>query len=162
MELGSWLQTEAVNLDKPTIKKTIWRYWELSKIRANCWHRCEHDLKNDPAGNHHETPLQLGKSPTNTPPLSLSSFQSYLGQQSLCLTEYPGIALLINWRVAISPNGSVQSIISGDADFPSSWTEETGGAAAALGNIGEAFDLLVQEFGVFEAVRTLWMVIFRK
>lgn len=162
MELGGWLQTEAVNLDKTTVKKTISRYWELSKIRATCWHRCEHNLTNDPAEFHLETPLPLGKSPPNPPQLPLSSFQPYLGQQSLCLTQYPGVALLINWRVAISPDGSVQSIISGDADFPSSWTEKAGGAAAALGNIGEAFDLLVQEFGVFEAVRTLWRVIFRK
>lgn len=64
--------------------------------------------------------------------------------------------------MAISPDGFVQSITSGDADFPSSWTEKAGGAAAALGNIGEAFDLLVQEFGVFEAVRTLWRVVFRE
>lgn len=161
VELGSWLETEAVNLDKPTIKKTISRYWELSKIRATCWHRCEHDLKNGPAGSHHENPLPPKKSPPNPPRLSLSSFQPYLGQQSLCLSQFPGIVLLINWRVAISPDGSVQSILSAHARFPGSWTEETGGAAA-LENIGEAFDLLVQEFGVFEAVRTLWGIIFRK
>lgn len=161
VELGSWLQTEAVNLDKPTIKKTISRYWELSKIRAICWYRCEHDLKNDTAGSHHENPLPLGKGSPNPPQFSLSCFQPYLGQQSLYITQFPGIALLINWHVAISRDGSVQSILSGNAGFPSSWTEKTGGAAA-LGNIGEAFDLLVQEFGAYEAVRTLWGVIFRK
>ena len=63
--------------------------------------------------------------------------------------------------MAISPEGSVQSILSGRAGFPESWMEKTGGAAA-LANIGEAFDLLVQEFGVFGAVCTLWGVIFRK
>ncbi|MCJ1349395.1 hypothetical protein MMC31_007635 [Peltigera leucophlebia] len=159
VELGKWLQTEAVDLDRPTIEETISRYWELSKVRATCWHRCEHHLKHDPAGSHNENPSPLANGPSNPPQSSLSSFQPYLGQQSLCLTQFPGIVLLIDWRVAISPDGSVQSILSGRAGFPDSWTEKTGGAAA-LGKIGEAFDLLVQEFGVFEAVRTLWGVIF--
>ena len=160
-ELGKWLQTEAVDLDRPTIEETISRYWELSKIRATCWHRCEHDLEHDPAGSHDEKPSSIAKSPPNPSQSSLSYFQPYLGQQSLLLTQFTGIALLINWRVAISPDGSVQSILSGRAGFPDSWMEKTGGAAA-LGKISEAFDLLVQEFGVFEAVRTLWGVIFQK
>lgn len=161
VELGKWLQKEAVGLDRPKIEETISRYWELSKIRATCWQRCEHDLKHYPAGSHDENPSPLAKGPPIPPQSSLSSFLPYLGQQSLCLTQLPGIALVINWRVAISPDGSVQSILSGRAGFPESWTEKTGGAAA-LAKIGEAFNLLVQEFGVFEAVRTLWGVIFRK
>lgn len=161
VELGRWLRTEAVDLDRPTIEKTISRYWELSRIRATCWHRCEHDLKHNLAESHDENPSPPGNGPPNSPQFSLSSFQPYLGQQSLCLTQFPGIVLLINWRVAISPDGFVQSILSGHASFPDSWTEKTSDAAA-LGKIGEVFDLLVQEFGVFEAVRTLGGVIFRK
>lgn len=73
----------------------------------------------------------------------------------------PWHRLLIKWRVTISPDGSVQSVLSGPAGFPDSWTEENCGAAA-LGKIGEAFGLFVQELGVLEAVRKLWGVIFRK
>ena len=43
-ELGSWLKSEAIELNKNEIEKTLGRYWEISKIRATCWHQCEEQI----------------------------------------------------------------------------------------------------------------------
>ncbi len=180
-ELGQWLQAEAVKLDRSIIEKTISRYWELSKTRAICWYRCEQNLQQQPA-NHKSTlnppaeeqrecatplPSNAGHmlSEHHPPNLSESCFQTlssgfhaYLGQQSLSFTQPPDIFLSIIWRVIISPAGSITSSLSAHAAFPDSWTRALGGNA--LGKTGEAFDLLVREVGVFEAVRVMWGIVF--
>lgn len=195
-ELGSWLQTEAVNLEKPTIEQTISRYWEISEIRASCWHKCEQDLRYQPATSEpalgssaeqqevtqlankqapgrRKTDSNASAHPSSSALPNHSSDKSHpkphtprqppsqhLGQQSILFTRAPDISLLITWRLTISQSGTVNSRLSAHAVFPEPWTRAAGGEA--LEKVGEAFDLLIRERGVFEAVKTIWGVIFDK
>lgn len=201
VELGRWLQTEAVQLDKPTIERTVSRYWELSEIRAACWYRCEQDLKqkvitSDPAGdpssedqqdtttlptelhpggrifNPAPSPHPFPEEPVPNPldtttnhdpspkaqPNPRQSLPQHLGQQSMLFSRSRTTSLLITWRLTISPAGAVHSSLSAHAVFPEAWIREPGGEA--LGKVSEAFDLLVLEVGVFQAVKVIWGLIF--
>lgn len=201
IELGRWLRTEAVQLDKPIIEQTISRYWELSEIRASCWYRCEQDLKQTllasestrdpsleeqrdttslstkplsgeqkihtapllhpfpehPVSNPLDTTLNNDRSP-KARPISCPSLYQHLGQQSIHFTRSPSTSLLITWRLTISSTGLVQSSLSAHAAFPEAWLQAPGGGA--LSKVGEAFELLVQEVGVFQAVQVIWGLIF--
>ncbi|MCJ1269559.1 hypothetical protein MMC22_009451 [Lobaria immixta] len=202
VELGRWLQTEAVQLDKPTIERTVSRYWELSEIRAACWYRCEQDLnqkvitsdpagdassedqqdtitlptelhpggrKNNPAPSPHPFPEEPIPNPLDTTtnnhdpspkaqPIPRRSLHQHLGQQSMHFSRPRTTSLLISWRLTISPAGAVHSSLSAHAVFPEAWIREPGGEA--LGKVSEAFDLLVLEVGVFQAVKVIWSLIF--
>lgn len=182
-ELGPWLETEAVNLEKSTIERTISRYWELSEVRASCWHKCERDLQHqstpsEPApgiaaegqGNTqlpNTQPPTQGKcdstasaNPSRDKSRSTPPTPQHLGQQSILFIRSPHISLLITWRITISPSGTVNSRLSAHATFPEPWTQAPGGEA--LNTIGETFDLLIHERGVFGAVKAIWSTIFEK
>lgn len=201
IELGRWLRTEAVQLDKPMIEQTISRYWELSEIRASCWYRCEQDLKQTlltsestrdlfseeqqdttsisskphPGGQQTNTaplPHPFPENPVSNPldttvindpspkarPISRPPLYQHLGQQSILFTRSPSTSLLITWLLTISPTGVVESSLSAHAAFPEAWLQAPGGEA--LSKVGEAFDLLVQEVGVYQAVQVVWGLIF--
>lgn len=198
-ELGPWLRTEAVQLDKPIIEQTISRYWEISEIRAFCWYRCEQDLVqnahasvpiSDPALGEPQDITSLPTKPhpggptdnaarpcreksvsnpldDNTTnhdpspkawPIPHRSLHHHLGQQSILFTYSPSTSLLITWRLTISPAGVVHSNLSAQAAFPDAWTQAPGGQA--LGKVEEAFDLLVEQVGVFQAVKVVWGLLF--
>ena len=188
-----------MQLDKPAIEQAISRYWELSEIRASCWHRCEQDLKQkaitgdstyDPSSEEQQDttslPTKLNPARQQTPslhpfpddpvpkqvdnsninddpspkaqPISRGSLHQHIGQQSILFSRSSTTSLLITWRLTISPAGAVHSNLSAHATFPDAWTQAPGGEA--LGKVGEAFDLLILEVGVFRAVNLIWGLIF--
>lgn len=92
------------------------------------------------------------------PPIPRRSLHQHLGQQSMLFTRSPSTSLLITWRLKISPTGAVHSNLSAHAAFPEAWVQAPGGEA--LGKLGDAFDLLVEDVGVFQAVQVIYNLIF--
>lgn len=116
-----------------------------------------HSFPEDPVPNPLETTTNNDPSP-KAHPIPSQSFHQHLGQQTILFTGPPKTTLLITWLLTISPTGAVHSSLSAHAAFPEAWTQAPGGEA--LGKVGEAFDLLVEEVGVLQAVKVLWGLIF--
>ncbi|MCJ1467456.1 hypothetical protein MMC07_006081 [Pseudocyphellaria aurata] len=148
LELGPWLRTDAVRLDKPIIERTISRYWELSEMRACCWYRCEADLPTQnlssdttttsPTNPHtlasHSFPQNPVPTPIPTPPPH--PLHPHLGQRSILFTSSPSpttkISLLITWHLTISPAGTVTSDLSAHATFPDPWLNPPAGTPGGV------------------------------
>lgn len=190
-ELGSWLKDEAINLNKAKIENTIGRYWEISKTRAICWHKCEEqigttlldksiptltngdDTTQIPQNSHGSEKINTPREPDNPPssnpplqpltppdqpPIPRHFLLQHLGRQSMLFTRSP-VSLLVTWQILIAPQtGDVQSCVAAYAAFPHRWTQSSGGEA--LEKVGEAFDLLVSQRGVFESVGIICGLIF--
>ena len=86
-----------------------------------------------------------------------SSLLVHLGRQSLLFTQ-SGVSLLVSWSISFDWTGEAESHVSATACFPQSWRDAD--ERASLSKIGDVFDRLVGERGVFEAVRVVVALLF--
>ena len=186
-ELGDWFNKQASTGDLPTIGWACGRYWEVALLRARCWKRCHQRFRNlipsalefhrsaknfdinitdskrkgiqavsgEGHGNESETTEALQSS------LLASDFdiRSQLGQQSILFSAI-GISLLITWCITLDWTGEPESHISACASFPKTW--QIVDERASLENIGEVFDRLLLDRGVFEAVTVIVALLFER
>lgn len=91
------------------------------------------------------------------PRISRSSLFEHLGRQSLLFTR-SGVSLLISWSIDFDWTGEAESHVSAAASFPQCWRDAD--ERASLRKIGDVFDRLVGERGVFEAVKGVVALLF--
>ncbi|MCJ1438844.1 hypothetical protein MMC27_008234 [Xylographa pallens] len=171
-ELGDWFSDQAASGELPIIGWACGRYWEVALLRARCWNRCSQQFRGlipatfelnsskiyvdidsaDPkrklsSADGDENDLNQRE---DIEDMSDSSIRSKLGQQSI-LFSASGVSFLVTWQLKFDWTGEVESCISACASFPKAW--QNADERASLGKIGEVFDRLLQDRGVFEAVR---------
>ena len=144
-ELAPWLQADAKERTSTSIGKSIGQYLEESSLRTRCWTQCMNEYPG------------LVKAITETHSrLEEAQFLSH-GGQSLCL-ERSSANVAIEWHISFTDDGDVDSKISSKTSVPEAWKELPGGHE--LGRIDEAFDGLVREKGVTEAIRAIARILF--
>ena len=98
---------------------------------------------------------------TTERPFPASVFRSdvvaNIGNQSLLFTR-SGVYLLILWRIDFDWIGEVESDISAITSFPTTW--ENADERGSLRKVGEAFDRLLRQRGILEAIRIMVHLIF--
>ena len=179
-EVIDWLNGQAASGDLPTIGWACGRYWEVTLLRARCWKRCDQrfpglvpaplELQNSTVYAGIKTANYECKSgSTNGDEIDLngiegtedlqsnldisdSDLRAKLGQQSM-LFSASGVSFLVTWKVGFNWTGEVESCISACASFPKAW--QIADERASLGHVGKVFDLLLQDRGVFEAIRII-------
>ncbi|MCJ1405759.1 hypothetical protein MMC11_008989 [Xylographa trunciseda] len=179
-ELGGWFNNQASIGDLPIIGWACGKYWEVALLRARCWERCHQqfsalipaalelheslssagidrtDLKSkissaedDKDDNNHAEDAD-----NSQPSSGVSDFdiRSQLGQQYM-LFSASSISFLVTWRINLDWTGEAESCVSACASFPRAWQKAD--ERASLGNIGEVFNRLLHDRGVFEAIRVI-------
>ena len=136
-ELGTWLRLFPEGKDVSTIGRAFGRYSEVSRDRTQYFRDTHREFA---------TLLPSEKTATYEPGLQTLSFTRDL------------VTLKITWVVSINNDGEIETQISAAAAFPDTW-QRTGGGAE-LDKVGEAFDLLVKDRGVMEAMRVVCKLIF--
>ncbi|MCJ1392202.1 hypothetical protein MMC18_005069 [Xylographa bjoerkii] len=177
-ELGNWFNNQASAGDLPIIGWACGRYWEVAFLRARCWKHCQQrfpDLIPITLEPHKSTINAdfdtVGRkrrvSPSDRdeidsiafediknwhppPSISDSDIRSQLGEQSI-LFSASGVSLLVSWCISFDWTGEIESCVSACASFPRAW--QNADTRASLANIGDVFDRLLRDRGVFEAVR---------
>ena len=179
-ELGDWVSDQAASGDLPIIGWACGRYWELALLRARCWKRCYQRYRSlipatfelnhstiyagintadtkrrSSSTDEDEFDLNVPEDMEDLQPtlgISDSGIRSELGQQSI-LFSVSGVSFLVSWRINFNWTGETESYISACTSFPKAW--QTADEKDSFGKIGEVFDRLLQERGVFDAVRII-------
>jgi hypothetical protein len=112
-DLGNFTRLKAQENDLSTACWAIGSYWELSKKRAEFWHKCESAFAHLKPGRMFEDTENLEQQPIQKPTQDLSrkDLRRHLGQDSLIL-EDKYVLLKINWRVTFDWTGEAESEIS--------------------------------------------------
>ena len=184
-ELGEWAMEQALSGDVNSIGWAAGRYWELACIRAKCWARCKASFPGLVAGEAGANGLDGreeqrrskgqakrkkrrkgpsldggrdfdGENGARTAP-SRRAIYADIGRQSLLLAS-GGVSLLVAWRIGLDWTGETESHISASTSFPTSWRKAD--KRRSLGMVERAFDHLVKERGVCEAVRIVANLLF--
>ena len=171
-ELGDWFNDQVASGDLPIIGWACGRYWEVALLRARCWKRCSEQFRGlipatfalnnskidvgidtaKPKSKYSSADgdeIDLNES-EDTEDMSDSGIRSKLGQQFI-LFSASGVSFLVTWLLKFDWTGEVESCISACASFPKAW--QNADERDSLGKIGEVFDRLVQDRGVFEAIK---------
>lgn len=141
--------------DKST--STVNKGEEIAQIPQNPKENREIDASFVPNNPPSDKPSPQPLSQPAVPPIPRHLLLQHLGRQSMLFTRSP-VSLLITWHIIIAHTGDVQSRVAAYAAFPQRWTQKKGGEA--LGKVGEVFDLLVVQRGVFESVKIICGLIF--
>lgn len=136
-ELAQWLRTPSETRGAAVLGRAFGRYWEAARLRALCWFNCTRDFEN-----------LIAKA--DAPQSSILSRQQIV-------FSHASVTLKITWRIVINDDGQVKNEASAHTVFPDVWQQ---GEWSALAKIGNAFDLLVLQKGVDEAVRTVCNLMF--
>lgn len=144
-ELGTWFALLNGNKNLSAVGAAFGHYYVVSKERAECFRDSEQEFR---------AVLDNQMAATSIRHQDLSS---YLGRQTLTFSREP-VALEFSWLVSINDEGEVESLISAKAKFPASWQQTEGGDQ--LTKVGEAFDILVKDRGMKEAIRVVCKLIF--
>ncbi|MCJ1386155.1 hypothetical protein MMC17_009281 [Xylographa soralifera] len=186
-ELDAWLNDQVAAGDLPMIGWACGRYWEVAHLRARCWRSCYQQFRGlipaaialqtstfsvgvDTVDSKQEVSLADGaeidvndfedmedlNSDLGT---SDSGVRSKLGQQSILFSAF-GVSFLVTWRISFNWTGEIESHISACASFPKAW--QNADERASLGNIGEVFDRLLHDRGVFAAVRIIVALLYKQ
>ena len=118
-DLGSFTLLKAQENDLSAMCWALGSYWEMSKKRAEFWHKCETTFS-------HLIPGRIGEDDENTKqglseksarPLTRKDLRRHLGRDMLIL-EDKHVLLQINWRIRFDWTGEAESDISIDSAFP--------------------------------------------
>lgn len=188
-ELGSWIEEQAAIGDISSIGWACGRYWEVAETRARCWEQCHrrfHHLisskvegieeaetrdtngynseridrrKEDNIPNVEQTSdVESDSDHEQTNTLgSHTALCLHLGEQCLLFSQ-GGVSLLVTWRTGFDWTGEVESHITACASFPKAWRNID--ERASLEQVGDIFDRLLRQRGVFEAVRIVVALLF--
>ncbi|KAF2712191.1 hypothetical protein K504DRAFT_452418 [Pleomassaria siparia CBS 279.74] len=150
-DLGDFMSRRAQEKDLSTVCWALGSYWELSKRRAELWHRCEttfaHLMPGRTNGDGHKT----------TQHLTRKDLRRHLGRNVL-IFEDKHVVLNINWRVTFDWTGEAESEISVHSALPKVWSEADN--ENSLQKIPEMFNTLVQKRGAFGAIQIVVMLLF--
>lgn len=140
-ELGSWLRQSHEKLELTALGRAFGRYWEVAKIRSECWISCKQNFKD-----------LVANAPGSDDPLF------HLGTQDLVFAR-SNVQLKVHWGISLSDHGEVESHGSASPRFPPAWQQEAGNSSE-LAKIGDAFEMLVEDRGIGEAVGIICKVVF--
>lgn len=140
-ELGSWLRQSHEKRELPALGRAFGRYWELAKLRSECWISCKRDFKD-----------LVANAPASDDPLF------HLGMQDLVFARR-NVQLKVHWGISLSDDGEVESHGSASPRFPPAWQQEAGNSSE-LAKIGDAFQMLVEDRGIAKAVGIICRVVF--
>ena len=144
-ELGSWLRQPHDNMKLAALGRAFGRYWEAAQLRSQCWTSCREHIKDI-----------FAKAPSE----SIHNPLSYLGTQDLVLAR-SNVQLRFHWDISIDEEGQVDSQSSVDPSFPPSWQQQQQGPdGGQLAKIGGAFEMLVEDRGIGEAVGLICKIVF--
>ena len=151
-EFGSWLRGTLNGFDVAYVGTALRNYLRACRDRLKCWINTAQSFSD----------LLLEDSDFHGLSLPVkdddcSQFASVLGRQE-CSIGRDAITLNISWQVSTGVDGKVKSDVSVRPAFPQSWQKTA--IAAGLTKIGEAFDILKAERGVFEAISVVVRLMF--
>lgn len=140
-ELGSWLRQSHEKMELPALGRAFGRYWEVAKLRSECWISCKQNFKD-----------LVANAPESDDPLF------HLGTQDLVFARR-NVLLKVHWGISLSDQGEVESHSSASPRFPPAWQQEEADGSE-LAKIGDAFEMLVEDRGIGEAVEIICKVVF--
>jgi hypothetical protein len=117
-ELGAFVRRKAQEQDLSSVCWAFDSYWELSRKRAEHWHRCEaafsHLIPDRSSGDTENTAL------SNAKPSSKMTRRDLLRQlgRDILVLEDRHIYLKFTWRIEFDWTGEAQSILSLEPAFP--------------------------------------------
>ncbi|KAF2458055.1 hypothetical protein BDY21DRAFT_379092 [Lineolata rhizophorae] len=186
-EVGAWLDDVAES-DRD-INRCCWaleRYWDVCVRRAECWVRCERAWpglvaetreKSAGAGAREGGAMGKGKgkrervdeegnedSDEEAPEeervqLSKTQLKEQLGRTTLVLGSEQ-VVLRVSWKVGCAWTGDAMSSLKADVALPRTWSEADD--RGAFKRVPAAFERLVEDRGVFEAIKVLIGLLFTK
>jgi hypothetical protein len=173
-ELQKFIQTKERENDLGSISWAIGSYWELTKKRAQHWHRCETQWAQFIAGRTNEDKENLdhtsGKPTTN---MTRKDLLRHLGRDNLVL-QNKHVQLRLSWRIGFDWTGEAESTLTVEPSYPrvcefEQWFARAlvltcvgseADSRATLKSIPETFDSLVRFRGAFEATKIIMTLLF--
>lgn len=146
-EFGLWLQEAPDELDVEAVGTAVGRFWRLSQLRARCWHQCQIEFPDLTVN----AVSPNGRSSVEPPE------QEHLGCQFQQFSR-SSVSITVHWRLSFTLEGEAESHVYAGATFPTAWKQAD--RSDELGKVGQAFDLLVRDRGVTDAVRMILRLIF--
>ncbi|KAI9656602.1 MAG: hypothetical protein M1821_004809 [Bathelium mastoideum] len=175
-ELGAWIRSPCTSRgptenDVSSICWAMGSYWEMAVKRAKCWVRCQDafprllsDLSVSTKSQAKGTAAvdggrgdEIEDTERTEIQLSPSRIRQHLGRRSLTLRR-DGVLLEVRWVIGFDWTGEAESEVSVDYACPEFWHKMDN--RKSLKKIPETFQSLVQNKGVFEAVRVMAGLLF--
>ncbi|KAF2199845.1 hypothetical protein GQ43DRAFT_442099 [Delitschia confertaspora ATCC 74209] len=181
-DLGEFVRRKAKERDVGAVFWALGSYWDITKKRAECWHRCEEefghlipghtelDKENRTGGNKKKrkgsqwddddgevSGVLEGKEKGKGMGLSRKQLHRHLGKKTLVL-QSKEVLFQVEWKIGFDWTGEAESEVKGMAAVPRVWTEAD--ERNALKRIPETFNTLVNERGVFEATKVMVALLF--
>ncbi|KAF1959788.1 hypothetical protein CC80DRAFT_405926 [Byssothecium circinans] len=155
-ELGMYMRKKAQEQDLGNASWAMGSYWEISRKRAEYWHRCETSFARLIPGrtsNDRENAPQTSTGKT----VARKDINRHLGRDVLVL-EDQHVVMKISWKIGFDWTGEAESDIGVKAAVPEVWTEAD--SDNSFRKIPETFNSLLQSKGAFAATKTMIALIF--
>ena len=151
-ELGSWLSAIHDDFHVTCVGAAFRHYIRTCLERLKCWINVAKNFSD-------LLPVDSDLHKLSSAGLEndLTQFVPFLGWQTCSLTR-DSVALDISWHVSISEDGEVGRDVSVRSAFPRTWQRNE--MSTGLAKVGEAFDILKVERGVFEAISVVAKLMF--
>ena len=137
-DFSVWLQEQTGQSTPQSIGAAIRQYLRVATLRAQCWSHCRAAMRN-----------LVG--------LEARSEDDDRARETLHLKKAT-TELLVRWKISLSEGGTAKSDTSIEIKVPQTWTSID--TENDLGHIEHAFDELVRQRGVTDALQTIAGVIF--
>ena len=151
-EFGSWIRTNAEGGSLISIGKAIGQYWIACLKRIQCWNNIAREFSDLILHQGDLGRLSLCDLGHDHAILPL-----YLGQQEFSLSHH-NVTLHIIWRISINGDGEVSNVLSARPRFPDRWGHIE--VASELDKVGAAFNLLIKQKGINEAISLISRLMF--
>ena len=138
--LEAWTHASAPSKRLFSIGRAINRYTYVVGCRIACWQACQ------------ERYLGLVE-----PLRDKDAIQS---QQAITFRR-KRLSLSVNWTINLKDDGNAESNLSIHTELPATWLEERIASGREAEQVQEAFDLLVRERGVTEAIGAIVKLLFQ-
>ena len=139
-ELQTWTLADVRSKQLASIGTAINRCSHVIERRAACWRSCQERL------------------PDLVEPLP--NGESVYGQQVIKF-QRQRLSLSITWAIRLRDGGEAESKLSITTGFPPAWLDEDIVSDSEGQDVREAFDLLVRERGVTEAIAAIVKLLFQ-
>ncbi|KAF2799585.1 hypothetical protein K505DRAFT_370894 [Melanomma pulvis-pyrius CBS 109.77] len=158
-ELGKFTHLKAQENDLSVACWAIGSYWELTKKRAEFWHKCETTFAHLIPGRTSEDTENSRPHPTGKQSqiFSRKELRRHLGRDVIIL-EDKYVLLKISWRVRFDWTGEAESEISISPALPRVWSEADDNNS--FKKIPETFNALLERKSVFEATKIMVALLF--
>ncbi|KAF2837692.1 hypothetical protein M501DRAFT_985925 [Patellaria atrata CBS 101060] len=184
-ELNPWLTVRAELKDVSSICWALDSYWTLCRKRAECWAKCEREfgqwiygsdgpkvgretkrgreavVDNSDGDGEEVSGISTGDLSWSTnkqrPRMTRGELQRNVGKSVLAFRNR-NTRLQVDWKIKLDWTGEAESHVKVSAAFPAVWHEADD--RKDLSKVPATFDLLVQERGIYLAIKALVELLF--